>query len=446
MVRRWEIEYFIEEYKWVLALAVVVVLALVVAWPYIHGLLLSPRPRQPVALLYVRVRGEGEVLVNGSKPEYIGYPPPWTAYLEAKPKEKWKLAYWLVNKTKLTDNPLVLTVKGNTTVTAVFARAVCTLSLAGREGVTVYLNDTAYVVPDKIEVPCNASVRLEPEVLGLKPVRVRVVGDVRYEVEAYVLVVEGNATHPVYINGTRHEGFEGWAIGGVFLNASCVPLNETYEYCAAGWRINDEEVWGASQWIALENDTYAEPIWVITRKEYPPIEGEVLTQNGTAKVTVMSDAPYRISLFPFSGEYQYLGNGTYRVVAKPFAGVYISLPKGWREVRVEVLSYEWYERFHDFTVHVILRNDEVFHAEGYTLMDGRMVVVFKNDPRIWGPGNLEMKCKVEGYGCYRSGEGPGKGALEGLEPGWLSIFMSNSEVVFRVIVELGSQGSSSCCG
>ena len=446
MVRRWEIEYFIEEYKWVLALAVVVVLALIVAWPHVHRLL-SPQPK-PVAVLTIEVRGEGEVYVNNTRPEKVGYPPPWTAVLKARPAEKWKLAYWLVNGSKLEDNPLTIVVRGNTSVVAVFARAICTLSLVGREGVTVYLNGTAYVVPREVEVPCNSTLLVKPEVLGLKPVEISVVGDVKYEVEAYVLVVEGNSTHPIYINETEYEGFEGWAIGGVFLNASCVYLNETHGYCAAGWRINGEEVWGASQWIALKNDTYAEPIWVPVKKEYPPIKGEVALANGTTKkVTVISGAPYMLPIFPFTGEYQYLGNATYRVVAKPFAVVYIALPRGWKEVRVEVLSHERYERFSCTDFEIILRNDEVFHSKGYGLLEGRMVVIFRNDPRVWGPDKFEMKCKlIEGSGCNWCASGPGKRILEGLEPGWLRIHMANAEVIFRIVVELGSKGSSSCCG
>ena len=446
---RWEAKYYLWYRKLILVPIILVVLAL--AWPHIHRAIFPPQPKPPVAYIYPGVRGEGSILVNGTRnPEYYGYEVPWVAVLEAKPAKKWGFAYWVINGSKVTGNPLTLVIKGNTTVTAVFAKSICTLSLAGREGITVYLNDTAYVVPSEVEVPCNSTLRVEVEALGARVEEVRVEGDVKYEAKAYVLVVEGNSSYPVYINDTRYEGYEGWATGsGLFLNASCVYYNETHGYCAAGWRINDEEVWGSSQWVALEGDTYAEPIWVPVKKEYPPIEGEVALANGTTKkVTVLSDAPYRIPLFPFSGEYEYLGNATYRVVAKPFAGIFISLPKGWKEVRVEVLSYEWYEKFHDFTVYVILRNDEVFYAEGYGLMDGKMTVIFKNDPRIWGPGNLEMKCKViEGNGCSWGAVGPGEGALKGLEPGWLAISMSNSEVVFRVMVVLGSQGrGSSCCG
>ena len=417
-------------------IAILACAAILAAWL----LMPAPAPRRPViASLAVSVEGSGTVLVNGSSVPLLTREAPFTVALEAVPDRRWVFSRWLVNGSAVGGNPLTLTVGGNTTVVAVFEPVrLCKLRIVGPEGLGFLLNGTPHTAPYEGEYPCGSvlAVLVKYDIGAGELYEIALNESLTWDLDACRLVVEGNETAVVYINGTEYPGFEGYVRRGsvLFLNGSDIPLSESHVWALVGWEVDGEPVYGRSFWLKVERDTHARPVYKLAKREWPPIVGEVLTPNGTVEVLVVPGAPYMLPIFPFSGEYEYLGNGTFRIVADPYALVYIALPKGWEEVRIEVLKYERFDpRFHEADFEIVLSNDEVYLAKGFGLLPGaeRYEIAFRFDPEV-GPKSYQGECG--GAYCSPCWTGPSKKTDPGIEVGWLRVSMFNAEVVFQVKV------------
>ncbi|MCD6458091.1 MAG: hypothetical protein J7K82_04500 [Thermoproteales archaeon] len=389
----------------------------------------------------VAVAGEGG-LVNGSKKLSVLLPENSkpVAFI-AEPKKRYRFVGWFVNGTFASSNKTItVSPVENFTLHARFELIACRLRVEGRSGVEVYVNDSVYRIPFEVEAPCNSTLLLR-YVNGLGGDRTIWLNGSRTVVMSPArLVIEGNASAPIYINGTRYDGFDGYVEMNtvIMVNGSDIPINDTHTWKLVAWKVNNETIYGATFWLVIDGDKTVKPVRTLVKNEYSPIEGEVLTPNGTKKVIVISGAPYMIPAFPFSGTYEYLGNGTYRIIAKPNALVYIALPEGWKEVKIWVLKYEKLDpEIYCLDFYIVTRNDKIYHAIGYGLNKGKYLITFRFNASQ-GESSFQRYCKVidSKYPCFKAESGPAeaKPSDTSIGLGWLKIVMANADVVFRIEV------------
>jgi len=159
----------------------------------------------------------GRVIVNGTETATWSSTRPFTLKLEAKPGECHVFDYWLVNGTRLDGERLSLTIKGNTTIKAVYKRLSYRLSvLSNASWGLLAVNDSVAKLPFETEVSCGSKVTLKlfpwsNESISLKPLgfivnytainttetEIRVQANMSieavYKVETHVLLIETNA-------------------------------------------------------------------------------------------------------------------------------------------------------------------------------------------------------------------------------------------------------------
>jgi len=202
------------------ALVFVVVLALVLFFfvfkPRLPGLAQLAQPKRSTIVARIEASQGGRVLANGTETAAWNSTGPFTLKLEAKPDECHVFDYWLVNDTRLEGERLSLTIKGNTTIKAVYRRLSYRLTAVSNAswGLLV-VNDSVAKLPSEAEVPCGATVRLallpgSNETHSFTPVgflfngsttgtelELRVQGNLSiaalYRTETHVLYIETNA-------------------------------------------------------------------------------------------------------------------------------------------------------------------------------------------------------------------------------------------------------------
>ena len=159
----------------------------------------------------------GRVLANGTETAAWSSTRPFTLVLEAKPDECHVFDYWLVNGTRIDGERLSLTIKGNTTVSAVFRRLSYRLTaVSNASWGLLAVNGSIVNLPFEAELPCGAAVRLallpgSSETHSFTPVglivndspipktetELPVQGDLSvvalYRAETHVLIIETNA-------------------------------------------------------------------------------------------------------------------------------------------------------------------------------------------------------------------------------------------------------------
>ena len=466
----WEAKYYLWYRKLIL---VPVFIALpVLAWLHIHRAVVSPQPQPLIAYVYPRIKGGGDILINSTiNPQYFGYEAPWTAVLEAKPREKWVFAYWIINHSKVMDNPLAITIKGNTTATAVFAKALCKLVFSSNVPSTALINGSKVKLPFEKEYPCNSTVLVEQLPLeGYKPLNgsmtLKVRGDLTlallYEKLCKVVVEPKNVT--VYVNGTPvSETYSAYVDCGslLTLEGNCTYLNEMYDLCVVGWHMSyawpnatlPEEVDSPCAVLIVGGDVRAIPVLEKVLRTPPPIEGEVLLASGTlVKVRVLPD---KSLIVPFTGIYQYLGDGWYEVRDERGGGViYITLSPNWKKVIIEGWS-EWSGTCAgpvlEFGI-VVPAKEGGFREAGISLCPCKQFRVEFN-PKIYDydphlsdeefnrlfrealeyEGNCDDCLPMYGGTIYPFKD-PSKVTEEGLEAGWLYVNFGCIVSRFRVIV------------
>jgi hypothetical protein len=173
--------------------------------------------RQPLVAASIEVEGRGSVLANGTSTLFWNSTKPFALRLEARPEECWAFRGWLVNGSFHSAEPnATLTVRGNTTVKAVFERLRYRLTFASNAswGLLV-VNGSVVETPYEVEAPCGSLLYLTLLAgsngthgftpvgflvngsLAGKPLELRVYGSANvtalYRVETHVLAIESNA-------------------------------------------------------------------------------------------------------------------------------------------------------------------------------------------------------------------------------------------------------------
>lgn len=175
------------------------------------------QPKPSLFTAMIEAGQGGRVLANGTETAAWSSTKPFTLMLEAKPDECHVFDYWLVNGTRIDEGRLSLTIKGNTTVSAVFRRISYRLSvLSNASWGLLAVNGSIVNLPFEAELPCGAAVRLallpgSSETHSFTPVglivndspipktetELPVQGDLSvvalYRAETHVLIIESNA-------------------------------------------------------------------------------------------------------------------------------------------------------------------------------------------------------------------------------------------------------------
>ena len=137
-------------------IAVLALAILVAAWFFSSS---APGRQRSEAVSLSIVADGGRALVNGTEaPENMALRPGSVVVLEALPEGSYRFSHWLVNGTRVEGNLLTLTVRGNTTVEAVFQRFEPKAQITVETNVPVKINvsGTEYLVKDRAELASPA--------------------------------------------------------------------------------------------------------------------------------------------------------------------------------------------------------------------------------------------------------------------------------------------------
>lgn len=366
--------------KWISLAAAAVLAAL--ALLLLHGTGDSGRGRRQLILLSVSAEGLGEVLVNGSSTSAANSTKPFLAVLEARPGRCWFLRAWLVNGSPTAGGRLEVTVRGNTTVTAIFERLTYAVRVLADANASARVNGTLYQLPAELKVPCGSVLVIEPVAPeGYRPlngtVTVAVEGDavVRLTFARTVARVRLlNLCVPVSVNGTPYGGVPSCGKAELMVpvnstliiepravdQAGCTAYNGTHFVCLDSWLVNGSRWLARSIAVRVTGDTVLKEQVVYTRSKWPTAYLEAKAPNGTAELPVVP--MYKYMIWPFRASYRVVTvNGVqwFHVRgAGPNEGDWcfvIALPPNWRRVRV----YANYTKLHldeaDTIMYMIVR-------------------------------------------------------------------------------------------
>jgi hypothetical protein len=195
----------------------------------------AEQPAEQARLIVAVVEaGEGgRVLVNGTEAGVVSSTRPFSLVLEAVPGRCVALDYWLVNgSARLPGNPLTLTITGNTTVRAVFARPLRTVTVtANYTEAGAVINGTTYSLPRELVVPACSLLVVEPRP-HVRAVPLNRTAEITVESDAritllYRLLPPLHYMLQAVINGTV-QPVEAYA-------SPLVPNNGTIELAEDGW-------------------------------------------------------------------------------------------------------------------------------------------------------------------------------------------------------------------
>jgi len=296
----------------------------------------------------------GRVLANGTETAAWSSTRPFTLVLEAKPDECHVFDYWLVNGTRIDGERLSLTIKGNTTVSAVFRRLSYRLTaVSNASWGLLAVNGSIVNLPFEAELPCGAAVRLallpgSSETHSFTPVglivndspipktetELPVQGDLSvvalYRAETHVLIIESNAPGvKVLVDGQE-----------VTLPAKiqrAKPFTVTIE-APPLVKVNDTFAWGSPE---IQKQDYIRGVlsWVTFATGQTAVhveEAEKTIRVYYHPLYSTGDGAYVTPLF---GKVSVQGN---TIIAEPdkyyVYGTNIILPPNWTKARVKVES------------------------------------------------------------------------------------------------------------
>jgi hypothetical protein len=296
----------------------------------------------------------GRVIVNGTETATWSSTKPFTLTLEARPGECHVFDHWLVNGTRLEGEMLSLTIKGNTTIKAVFRRLSYRLSvLSNASWGLLALNGSSVQLPFETEVSCGSKVTLKlfpwsDESISLTPLgffvnytvinttetEIRVQGNLHivavYKFETHILYLETNAPGvKVLVDGqevTLPAKIQRAKPFTVVIQAPpLVKVNDTFAWGGPEFQARDY-IRGVLTWVTFatgQTPIHVEENEKTIRVYYHPL----YSTGGGAYVT------------PLDGKVSLQGN---TIVAMPDSSyvytVNIILPPNWTRVRVKVES------------------------------------------------------------------------------------------------------------
>jgi len=380
-VNAWRVKKGVARWQALLALAVVALAAAFAAWLALPRVLppspgagegAAKPPAKPAQILAsIEVEGHGLVLANGTSQLLWNSTKPFTLLLEAKPERCWSFKGWLVNGSLYSvELNATLTVKGNTTVKAVFELPVYTVSIvpvllpAQAANASARVNGTLYLLPAEVSALACSLLEIEPVApRGWKALNgtllVNGSAEVKLVFEKVAAVIKmRNLVVPARVSGLINGTSTGTTVGGagqpevelavafgsqVFIEPAgdrkgCILYNDTHLACFDGWIVNGTRYGGTQLGFTARGDTLVEMQAAITKKQHPVAYTEVLLPNGSyVKVPVIPGEQYLI--IPFYGEYEYVGNGWFKIkgVEKSGRTAYsfiILLPESWKRIRV----------------------------------------------------------------------------------------------------------------
>ena len=193
-----------------------------------------PQPKPPLIIAAIETSGGGRILANGTDTATWNSTRPFVLVLEAVPDMCMALDHWLINGTiKQTGTRLSLTIAGNTTISAVFARAKSYWVLVDTNSswTSASINGTAYALPHELQVPaCSVLVIVPRETEKTYPLN-----------KTLTILVTGNMTVKLYY----HVKLPPWTrfpvvVGGrvVQLEAKWnpkIPCRGVFEASQDGW-------------------------------------------------------------------------------------------------------------------------------------------------------------------------------------------------------------------
>jgi len=462
-----------------LALALLALAAALAAWLALpRGFSPSPGagegavkpPAKPAQILAsIEVEGRGSVLANGTSQLLWNSTKPFTLLLEAKPERCWSFRGWLVNGSLYSaELNATLTVKGNTTVKAVFELPVYTVSIvpvllpAQAANASALVDGTLHPLPAMVSAPACSLLEVEPvaprEWKALNGTATLLVnGSVEVKLvfaKAVARVELRGVMVPVLVNGTvvaNDTVLELPYNSTMYVEpygadrASCILYNGTHKVCLAGWRIEPPGLVLEFRYLSwpANADLLFTQLVTFTKAEHPATYTEVLTPGGWVKTQVVPGAKWMV--VPFQAEYEYKGSGWFWVSGPEWV-MYIEAPP-WRKLRVYV-NFTWLPGTGVGCFDVVVRNDAYYYSLGYVIgpesrhvftINWAFVEIFKDTTLEHGSERDAFKMKdiwlreFENYVCYPltgiccKGEtftgagGPHAPAKEGIAAGWLRV-------------------------
>ena len=343
---------------WLVALAMIAFLAFLL----LFILLMMPKggspllwgARQPLIAATIEVEGRGSVLANGTLLRSWNSTKPFALVLEAMPEACWAFKGWLANGSFHSAEPnATLTVRGNTTVKAVFERLRYRLLFASNASWgLVAVNGSVVEAPYEVEAPCGSILYLtllsgSNETHGFaplgflvngsfagKPLELRVYASANvtalYRVETHILAIESNAPGAkVLVDGAE-----------TLLPARIQrPRPFTVHIQAPAFiQVNDTFAWGSPEIQELRYRWGQGYVWVTVAAERASVR-----VNGTASVRVLYRPTYRvggayITWDPYYSSYQKVEGST--LVSTPGGRLrydfFLILPENWKTVKLKV--------------------------------------------------------------------------------------------------------------
>jgi hypothetical protein len=330
-------------------MAAVAALAAALTWL----LIVKTSSKPPRILASIEVEGHGTILANGTSTLFWNSTKPFKLNLEAKPEKCWAFKGWLVNGTPYSAEPnATVTVRGNTTVKAVFERLRYRLTFASNAswGLLV-VNGSVVETPYELEAPCGSLLYLTLLAgsngthgfapvgflvngsLAGKPLELRVYASANvtalYRVETHVLYIESNAPGAkVLVDGAE-----------TLLPARIQRPRPFTAYIQAPplIQVNGTFAWGCPEIQELRYRWGMGYVWVTVAAGSASVR-----VNGTARVRVLYRPTYRVGSAyvtwdPGYSSYQKVeGNA---LVSKPKGHIFdfsLILPENWKTVKLRL--------------------------------------------------------------------------------------------------------------
>jgi hypothetical protein len=319
---------------WLVALAALALLA------FLLFFILMMMPKGGLPLLFwgakpqriiasIEVEGRGSVSANGTSTLFWNSTKPFKLVLEAKPERCWAFKGWVANGSFLSAEPSVaLTVRGNTTVKAVFEKVALLLALR------------APLVPANVSGVINGT-----------PASLVVGGAEQPSAELAVSPGSRVVIEPLKLFSDPQ---------------GCSLYNDTHIACFSNWVVNGTPTAARVLNITIYGDTVVEGNATLAKRRYPVAYTEAILPNGSrVKVPVIPAERYMgylSGIVRFACRYEYLGNGWFKIEgAQAWTGkaqrcdFLIPLPESWRKIRITANYTRLYEYAYTPTVFVLCK-------------------------------------------------------------------------------------------
>ena len=311
----------------------------------------QPKP----SLITARIEADqGErVIVNGTETTTWSSTKPFTLTLEAKPEECYVFDHWLVNGTRIEGEMLSLTIKGNTTIKAVYKRLSYKLTaVSNASWGLIAVNDSTVQLPFEEEVPCGTTVRLallpgSNETHSFTPIGFLFNGsttgteaEIHVQANMSIEAVYKVETHVLYIE-TNAPGVKVLVDGQEVTLPSTIQRAKPFTVVIQApplVKVNDTFAWGSPEFQARD---YIRGVltWVTFATGQTPIHVEEAEKTIRVYYHPLYSLGKDTYATPFYGNAYVEGNAIIAVPDKYHVyGVNIILPPNWTRVRVRVES------------------------------------------------------------------------------------------------------------